>query len=80
MTDLECEAITQAEVLKDDHADTKALSERAASAVQVVNRIVADDEDVVLRGRDIEGFGLDISRKVGLSLRSPIRARTESCH
>ena len=37
------------EVLEGDHADTKALSERVASAVEVVNRIVANEEDGVVR-------------------------------
>ena len=40
VTDLESGAILQAEVLEGDHADTKALSERVACAVEVVNRIV----------------------------------------
>ena len=39
----------QAEVLEGDHADTKALSERVAAAVKVVNRIVANEEDGVVR-------------------------------
>jgi transposase len=49
VTDLESGAIVQAEVLEGDHADTKALSERVASAVEVVNRIVANEEDGVVR-------------------------------
>jgi transposase len=35
--------------LEGDHADTKALSERVASAVEVVNRIVANQENGVVR-------------------------------
>jgi hypothetical protein len=42
VTDLESAAIVQAEVLEGDHADTKALKERVACAVEVVNRIVAN--------------------------------------
>ena len=48
VTDLESGAIVQAEVLEGDHADTKELSERVASAVEVVNRIVANEEDGVV--------------------------------
>ena len=48
VTDLESGAIVQAEVLEGDHADTKALSERVACAVEVVNRIVANEEDGVV--------------------------------
>jgi len=49
VTDLESGAIVQAEVLEGDHADTKALSERVACAVEVVNRIVANEQDGVVR-------------------------------
>jgi transposase len=49
VTDLESGAVVQAEVLEGDHADTKALSERVAAAVEVVNRIVANEEDGVVR-------------------------------
>ncbi|HVQ21342.1 MAG TPA: transposase [Terrimicrobiaceae bacterium] len=49
VTDLESGAIVQAEVLEGDHADTRALSERVACAVEVVNRIVANQEDAVVR-------------------------------
>ena len=49
MTDLESGAIVQAEVLEGDHADTKELSERTASAVEVVNRIVANEQDALVR-------------------------------
>ena len=49
VSDLESGAIVQAEVLEGDHADTKALSERVASAVEVVNRIVANQENGVVR-------------------------------
>jgi transposase len=49
VTDLESGAIIQAAVLEGDHADTKALSERVACAVEVVNRIVANEEDGVVR-------------------------------
>ena len=49
VTDLESGAIIQAEVLEGDHADTEALSERIATAVEVVNRIVANEEDGVVR-------------------------------
>lgn len=49
LTDLESGAIVQAEVLEGDHADTKALSERVACAVEVVNRIVADEQDGIVR-------------------------------
>jgi transposase len=49
VTDLESGAIVHAEVLEGDHADTKALSERVACAVEVVNRIVANEEDGVVR-------------------------------
>jgi transposase len=48
VTDLESGAIVQTEVLEGDHADTKALSERVACAVEVVNRIVANEEDGVV--------------------------------
>jgi transposase len=48
VTDLESAAIVQAEVLEGDHADTKALSERVACAVEVVNRIVANQEDGIV--------------------------------
>jgi len=48
VTDLESGAIVQAEVLEGDHADTKELSERVAGAVEVVNRIVANEEDGVV--------------------------------
>jgi transposase len=48
VTDLESGAIVQAEVLEGDHADTKALSERVACAVEVVNRIVANEQDGVV--------------------------------
>jgi transposase len=49
VTDLESGASVQAEVLEGDHADTRALSERVACAVEVVNRIVANQEDAVVR-------------------------------
>jgi hypothetical protein len=49
VTDLESGAIVQAEVLEGDHADTEALSERVATAVELVNRIVANEEDGVVR-------------------------------
>ena len=49
VTDLESGAIVQAEVLEGDHVDTEALSERVATAVEVVNRIVANEEDGVVR-------------------------------
>ena len=49
VTDLESGAIGQAEVLEGDHADTKALSERVACAVEVANRIVTNEEDGVVR-------------------------------
>jgi hypothetical protein len=49
VTDLESGAIVQAEVLEGDHAETKALSERVACAVEVVNRIVANEQDGVVR-------------------------------
>jgi transposase len=42
-------AIVQAEVLEGDHADTEAVSERVATAVEVVNRLVAHEEDGVVR-------------------------------
>ena len=45
VTDLESGTIVQAEVLEGDHADIEALTERVACAVEVVNRIVANDED-----------------------------------
>ena len=49
VTDLESGARVQAEVLEGDHADTKALSERVACAMEVVNRVVANEEDGVVR-------------------------------
>ena len=49
VTDLESGAIVQAEVLESDHADTEALNERVACAVEVVNRIMANEEDGVVR-------------------------------
>jgi transposase len=49
VTDLESGAIVEAEILEGDHADTKALSERVACAVEVVNRIVANEQDGVVR-------------------------------
>ena len=49
VSDLESGAIVQAEVLEGDHADTKALSERVACAVEVVNRIAVNEEDGVVR-------------------------------
>ena len=49
VTDLESGALVQAEVLEGDPPDTKALSERVASAVEVVNRIVANEENGVVR-------------------------------
>ena len=49
VTDLESGAIVHAEVLEGDHADTKALSERVACAVEVVNRIAVNEEDGVVR-------------------------------
>ena len=49
VTDLENGAIVQVEVLEGDHPDTKALSERVAAAVEVVNRIVANERDGVVR-------------------------------
>jgi transposase len=49
VTDLEKGAIVQVEVLEGDHPDTKALSERVACAVEVVNRIVANERDGVVR-------------------------------
>ena len=49
VTDLESGAIVQAEILEGDHADTKALSERVACAVEVVNRIIANEQDGVVR-------------------------------
>ena len=49
VTDLESGAIFKAEVLEGDHADTRALSERVACAAEVVNRIVANEEDAVVR-------------------------------
>ena len=49
VTDLENGAIVQVEVLEGDHPDTKALSERVACAVEVVNRIVAKERDGVVR-------------------------------
>ena len=39
----------QVEVLEGDYPDTKALSERVACAVEVVNRIVANERDGVVR-------------------------------
>jgi hypothetical protein len=48
VTDLENGTIVQVEVLEGDHPDTKALSERVAAAVEVVNRIVAQEEDGVV--------------------------------
>jgi transposase len=48
VTDLESGAIVQVEVLEGDHPDTRALSERVACAVEVVNRIVADEQDGVV--------------------------------
>ena len=55
VTDLESGAIVQAEVLEGDHADTKALSERVACAVEVANRIVTNEEDVPSSGISV-GF------------------------
>ena len=49
MTDLESGAIIQAEVLPGDHADPEALNERVASALEVVNRLVAHKADRVVR-------------------------------
>ena len=49
VTDLESGAIVQAEVLEGDHPDTEALSERVATAVEVVNRVAAHEEDGVVR-------------------------------
>ena len=49
VTDLENGAIVQVEFLEGDHPDTKALSERVACAVEVVNRIVANERDGVVR-------------------------------
>jgi transposase len=49
VTDLESGAIVQVEVLEGDHPDTKALSERVAAAVEVVNRVVANEQDGVVR-------------------------------
>jgi transposase len=49
VTDLESGAIIQAEVLPGDHADPEALSERVACAVEVVNRLVANNADGVVR-------------------------------
>ena len=49
VTDLQSGATVQAEVLEGDHADTKALSERVTCAVEVVNRIVANEQDGVVR-------------------------------
>jgi transposase len=49
VTDLESGAIIQAEVLQGDHADPEALSERVACAVEVVNRLVANKADGVVR-------------------------------
>jgi transposase len=49
VTDLESGAIVEAEVLEGDHPDTKALSERVGGAVEVVNRIVANEEDGIVR-------------------------------
>ena len=49
VTDLESGAIVQAEVLESDHADTEALNERVACALEVVNRIMANEEDGVER-------------------------------
>ncbi len=49
VTDLENGAIVQVEFLEGDHPDTKALSERVACAVEVVNRIVAKERDGVVR-------------------------------
>ena len=39
----------QVEILEGDHPDTKALSERVACAVEVINRIVAKERDGVVR-------------------------------
>ena len=49
VTDLESGAIIQAEVLPGDHADPEALSERVGSAVKVVNRLVANKAEGVVR-------------------------------
>jgi transposase len=49
VTDLESGAIIQAEVLPGDHADPEALSERVACAVEVVNRLVVNQADGVVR-------------------------------
>jgi len=49
VTDLESGAIIQAEVLPGDHADPEALSERVACAVEVVNRLVVNKADGVVR-------------------------------
>ena len=48
VSDLESGAIVQAEVLESGHADTRALSKRVACAVEVVNRIVTNQEDAAL--------------------------------
>ncbi len=43
------ERLSKREVLEGDQADTEALSARVATAVEVVNRIVAHEEDGVVR-------------------------------
>ncbi len=48
VTDLESEHCP-GRSLEGDHANTKALSERVACAVEVVNRIVTNQEDAVVR-------------------------------
>jgi hypothetical protein len=44
----------QAEILEADHADTTALNVQVACAVQVVNRIVANADDAVVRSLQIQ--------------------------
>ena len=69
-TDLESGAIVQVEVLEGDHADTKALSERVAYAVEVVNRIVANEDGVVRSSPPT---------KATLPSRKSLRSKSSTC-
>ena len=75
VTDLESGAIIQAEVLPGDHADPEALSKRVGCAVGVVNRLVENKADGVVRSltADKNYFAIEeIARIQELNIRTII--------
>jgi transposase len=75
LSDLESGAIIQAEVLEGDHVDSQAVSERVCSAVGVVNRLVGNKAQAVVRSltADKNYFAIEeIARIQELNIRTVI--------